>query len=334
MNNWSWKDKTVLITGGTGSLGNELTKQLMKMGKEIPKAIRIYSRDELKQWEMRKRISSNYIISYLIGDVRDKERLLRAMEGVDVVIHAAALKQIGACEYNPLEAVKTNIWGTVNVVDCALDAKVNRVMFVSTDKAVQPINLYGATKMAAEKVIIHGNVYRGSRKFPIMSACRYGNVLGSRGSVVKLFREQVATGKSLSITHPEMTRFWITLPQVARFLLNKIKEMKGEEIFVPKMPSMYVINLARIIYDENKKKTNKTLDIDIVGMRKGEKLHEVLINKEEWKRTEAREWDFVIRPNAIQIDEEENWTFQEYTSYNNPWKMRPDEAKRILKKVK
>ena len=269
------KNKEILITGGTGSLGQTLTKLLLKEYK--PKGIRIYSRDELKQWQMRQEINNLFPdapIAYLIGDIRDAIRLHRAMRGVDMVIHTGALKQVTACEDNPIEAIKTNIDGAKNVLNIAIDCSVEKVMNVSTDKAVFPINLYGATKMAAEKLFIHGNIYTGGHKTKI-SCCRYGNVLASRGSVAHVFQEQIKQGKTITVAHPDATRFFITLPAVARFLLSRISDMQGGEIFVPLMKSINIFEMALAMGAKGK-------DIKIIGLASGEKLHEILYNENEF----------------------------------------------------
>lgn len=262
-------NKEILITGGTGTLGNALVKLLLKM--DI-KGIRIFSRDELKQHEMRNRLNNPDKVAWMIGDVRDPKRLTRAMEGVDIVIHAAAMKQVGSCEDHPLEAIQTNIHGAENVLTAALANKVEKVMNVSTDKAVYPINLYGATKMAAEKLFINGNVYGGGRtKF---SVCRYGNVFGSRGSVVPIFMKARETGE-VGLTHPYISRFWITVDRVAKFLIDRIEDMQGKEIFIPVMPSMYISDLAKAIlgYDD--------IVFKKLGVPKSEKIHEMLFTDEE-----------------------------------------------------
>lgn len=271
----AWLDnKEILITGGTGTLGKKLTELLIKNHK--PKGIRIFSRDELKQWEMQKTLDSNVPVSFLIGDIRNYPRIKRASEGVDLIIHTAAMKQVPACEDNPLEAIQTNVHGAENVLNAALDSRVQRVMNVSTDKAVYPINLYGATKLAAEKLFIHGNVYSGS-KGTIFSCCRYGNVLGSRGSVYHVFKEQIKQGKAVSITDKEMTRFWISIDDVAKFLLERCCDMNGGEVFIPKMPSMKIMGMIQNLCEAY----NHLLTYSIIGMRKGEKLHECLIADEE-----------------------------------------------------
>ncbi len=239
----NWKNKVVLITGGTGSFGKKFVEIMLKDSK--PKKIIIYSRDELKQYEMQASGFDHPSLRYFIGDVRDRERLLRAMQGVDVVVHAAALKQVPACEYNPMEAVKTNIMGTSNVVEAALDADVKKVMALSTDKAVNPVNLYGATKLAAEKLTVQSNAYAAGSATRY-SCVRYGNVVGSCGSVVPAFLKQRESGK-VTITDERMTRFWLSLEQGVRFVISCIEQMEGGEVFVPKIPSMKVIDLAKAI---------------------------------------------------------------------------------------
>lgn len=266
-----FKDKEILITGGTGSLGKSLVALLLKSCN--PKGIRIFSRDELKQWNMKQELGKSVPVAYLVGDVRDLSRLHRAMRGVDIVIHAAAMKQVTACEDNPLEAIRTNINGAANVLNTAIDCNVSRVMNVSTDKAVYPINLYGATKLAAEKLFIHGNVYTGGH-VTRMSCCRYGNVLASRGSVVKVFEEQIKSNGEVTITHRDATRFFITLPAVTHFLLSRIVDMHGGEIFVPFMKSIKIYDLAIMMRASEHK-------IKFIGLAKGEKLHEILINENE-----------------------------------------------------
>jgi UDP-N-acetylglucosamine 4,6-dehydratase/5-epimerase len=280
----NWSKKTILITGGTGSLGKHLCKVLLE--KYHPLAIRIYSRDELKQHEMRQ-VFGDKNIRYFIGDVRDGNRLKRAMEGADIVIHAAALKQVPACEYNPLEAVRTNVIGAENVINAAIDNGVNKVISVSTDKAVNPVNLYGATKLCAEKIIIQGNAYVGDRNTRF-SCVRYGNVIGSRGSVVPLFKEQKKKGK-ITITDDCMTRFWITLDQAVELIVKAITHMQGGEIFVPKIPSMRITDLAKALAPE--------CEIEIIGIRPGEKLHEVLLMEEEANNAVIYDGMFVIMPN-------------------------------------
>lgn len=268
---FNWRKSVVLITGGTGSFGAAFTKYLLKYSN--PEAIRVFSRDEFKQYQMQQKFSDKRL-RFLLGDVRDKDRLVRAMDGVDVIVHAAALKQIPLGEYNPFEPIQTNIIGTKNVIEAALDMKVPRSILISSDKAAYPINLYGATKMCAERLFVQGNVYAG-KTHGVFSVVRYGNVLGSRGSVVPLFRAQKQEGR-LTITDAHMTRFWITLGQACRFVDYAIGQMRGGEIFIPKLPSIKILDLAKIIAPRAKIKTT--------GVRPGEKLHEVLITEEESRR--------------------------------------------------
>lgn len=279
-----WTNKSVLITGGTGSFGKKFTKILL--AEKNPRKIIIFSRDELKQHEMRVRGYDDPRLRYFIGDVRDRERLLRAMHGVDIVVHAAALKQVPACEYNPMEAVKTNILGTANVLEAALDAGVGKVLALSTDKAVSPANLYGGTKLVAEKLVIQSNNYAagsGTR----YACVRYGNVVGSRGSVVPLFIKMRSTGK-ITITDERMTRFWLSLEQGVHFVINCIEQMEGGEVFVPKIPSTKVIDLARAIAPDAK--------IEIIGIRPGEKLHEDLLSEDEARNAVERNGMYIIKP--------------------------------------
>jgi len=281
-----WKDKVVLVTGGTGSFGKKFIKVLLEEQK--PAKVIVFSRDELKQHEMRVSGYDSPNIRYFIGDVRDRERMFRALHGVDIVVHAAALKQVPACEYNPMEAIKTNILGSSNVVDAALENKVEKVLALSTDKAVSPVNLYGATKLAAEKLLIQSNAYAGGRNTRI-SCVRYGNVVGSRGSVVPLFLKQRQNGK-LTITDARMTRFWISLEQGVRFVIRCIEQMQGGEVFVPKIPSMSMLDLAKAIAPE--------AEIEIIGIRPGEKLHEALISEDEARTTVELEDMYVVQPAA------------------------------------
>jgi UDP-N-acetylglucosamine 4,6-dehydratase len=280
----NWKDQVVLITGGTGSFGKKFTKVLLEEQK--PRKIIIFSRDELKQHEMQVGGYNHQSLRYFIGDIRDRERLLRAMHGVDIVVHAAALKQVPACEYNPMEAIKTNIMGTANVVEAALDAGVKKVLTVSTDKAVSPANLYGATKLAAEKLTIQSNAYAAGSATRY-SCVRYGNVVGSRGSVVPLFLKQRENGV-ITITDDRMTRFWLSLEQGVRFVINCIEQMEGGEVFIPKIPSTKVTDLARAIAPKAK--------LDIIGIRPGEKLHEMLISEDEARNTVELDKMFVVQP--------------------------------------
>jgi len=279
----SWNGKIILLTGGTGSFGKGFVRIMLKKYK--PKTIRIFSRDEFKQQQMRQ-LYDGPCLRYFIGDVRDKERLERAMKGVDIVVHAAALKQIPSCEYNPFEAVKTNILGAQNVINAAIDNNVEKVMAISTDKAVNPVNLYGATKLCAEKIFVQANSYVGTGRTKL-SCVRYGNVVGSRGSIVPLFKEQ-RKNKTITVTDERMTRFWITLDRGVEFVIKCIELMHGGEVFVPKIPSMRVIDLAKAIAPE--------CEISLIGIRPGEKLHEVLVSEEESRHTLEFENFFVIEP--------------------------------------
>jgi len=276
-------DKTILVTGGCGSFGEKFVEIILK--EHNPKSIRIYDNRELAEVEMERKFN-NSRLRFFIGDVRDEKRLNRAMNGVDIVVHAAALKHVPICEYNPIEAVKTNIDGAINVIDAAIDNSVEKVMAISTDKAVHPVNLYGATKMVAEKLFMQANSYTGGRK-TIFSCSRYGNVAGSSGSVIPLFSEQRKNGE-ITITDERMTRFWITLEQGVRFVINCIELMKGGEIFIPKIPSMKIMDLAEVMAHKTKKK--------IIGIRSGEKLHEELLTTEEAKHSKEFDRYFVIEP--------------------------------------
>src|SRR5512143_400695 len=283
-----WKNQVILITGGTGSFGKKFTKILL--AEYHPKKIIIFSRDELKQHQMREAGFDQPNLRYFIGDVRDRERLTRAMHGVDIVVHAAALKQVPACEYNPMEAVKTNIMGTSNVVEAALDAGVKKVLALSTDKAVNPVNLYGTTKLAAEKLFVQSNAYAAGTATRF-SCVRYGNVVGSRGSVIPIFIQQRNNGK-LTVTDERMTRFWLTLEQGVRFVIRCTEQMQGGEVFVPKIPSTRIVDLARVIAPH--------AELDVIGIRPGEKLHEVLIHEDEARSAVELEDMFVVQP-AVEL---------------------------------
>lgn len=276
-------DKVILITGGTGSFGTAMVRHLLSHTK--PKAVRIFSRDEYKQVHLQ-RLFDDDRLRFFLGDIRDKDRVRRAFEGVDIVLNAAALKQVPVCEYNPFEAIQTNVIGGMNVVDAAIDCGVKQVMNISSDKAVSPVNLYGATKLCAEKVFIHGNSYTGKRGTRF-SCVRYGNVVGSRGSVLPLFIDQAAQ-KKLTITDKRMTRFWIDLEEAVQFVVRCLGLMVGGEIFVPKIPSMKVVDLAQSIAPD--------AEIKEIGIRPGEKLHEILVMMEEAKHTISFEDLYIILP--------------------------------------
>ena len=277
--------KTVLVTGGTGSFGTKLIEVLLE--RYALAAIRVFSRDELKQSDLRRRFADDDgRMRYLIGDVRDLPRLTRAMRGVDVVVHAAALKQVPICEYNPFEAVQTNVVGAENVVSAAIENDVPLTIALSSDKAVNPVNLYGATKLCAEKIVTQGNTYSG-HSVARFANVRYGNVVGSRGSVIPLFKAQAPTG-ILTITDERMTRFWITLGQAVDFVLDSLGRIGGGEIFIPKIPSMRVTDMAQALAPEAEHR--------VIGIRPGEKLHEVLLTEDEARHSLETENGFVILP--------------------------------------
>ena len=280
----NWSEQVVLVTGGTGSFGKKLVEVMLR--EYHPKRLVVFSRDELKQHDMRTSGFDHPSMRYFIGDVRDLARLQRALAGVTVVVHAAALKQVPACEYNPFEAIQTNIIGGKNVIDAAIDQGVQRILALSTDKAVNPINLYGATKLCAEKMFVQANAYAGAQDTRF-SCARYGNVVGSRGSVIPVFLEQRQRGK-ITITDPRMTRFWLTLERAAKFVVHCLESMHGGEIFVPKIPSMNLLDVARTIGPD--------CEIEYIGIRAGEKLHEVLVSEDEARNTLETEDMYVIRP--------------------------------------
>ena len=275
---------SILVTGGTGSFGQRFVRTLLE--RTAARRIIIFSRDELKQYEMRQAFDEDRRLRFFLGDVRDRQRLQRALDGVSLVVHAAALKQVPAAEYNPFEAVRTNVLGAQNVIDAAIDTGVERVVALSTDKASSPVNLYGATKLVSDKLFVHGNAYAGGKRTRF-AVVRYGNVVGSRGSVVPFFRARAASGE-LPITDARMTRFWITLSQGVDFVLSRLLDMQGGEIFVPKIPSVHITELARAIAP------NATLKI--IGIRPGEKLHEEMISIDDARRTLDLGDRFVIQP--------------------------------------
>jgi UDP-N-acetylglucosamine 4,6-dehydratase len=319
------KGKTVLITGGTGSFGRKFSSIVLDEFK--PAKLIIFSRDEAKQFDMQQQFSKYKNIRFFIGDVRDKERLKMAFHGVDYVIHAAALKQVPAMEYNPTEAIKTNIMGAMNIIEASLEAGVKKVIALSTDKACNPINLYGATKLCSDKLFVAANSYSGvaGTRFSVV---RYGNVVGSRGSVIPFFKAKKEEGM-LPITHPEMTRFWITLDQGVRFVVKGFELMHGGEIFVPKIPSMNIMDLAKAIAPECKTK--------IVGIRPGEKLHEVMISADDARNTKELDHCYVIQPSfpwwddknhAVGRNMKEGFTYSSNT--NKDW-LTVSQLKEIVK---
>ncbi|SEM32696.1 UDP-N-acetylglucosamine 4,6-dehydratase [Paenisporosarcina quisquiliarum] len=314
-------NKTILVTGGTGSFGKKFIKKALEQN--IKKVI-VFSRDELKQYEMKQEFTDSRI-RFFIGDVRDKDRLYRAFNGVDIVIHAAAMKHVEACEYNPFEAIKTNINGAQNIIEAAIDCGVEKVIALSTDKAAAPVNLYGATKLASDKLFIAANSYAGE-KATRFAVVRYGNVVGSRGSVIPFFKKVKETGV-IPVTDERMTRFWITLEKGVQFVMDSLERMQGGELFVPKIPSMNIMDLAKVIAPE--------CEIEIVGIRPGEKLHEVMITQDDARHTFEYKDFYVITP-------EFSWwkaTFEEgkqveegfiYSSDTNEDWMKIDNLKKML----
>ncbi len=326
--------KTVLVTGGTGSFGQKCVKTLLE--KTDASKVIIFSRDELKQSQMRVDISDpGNRLRFFIGDVRDLERLQRAFKGVDYVIHAAALKQVPAMEYNPMEAVKTNILGTQNVINASLDQNVKKVLLVSTDKAANPANLYGATKLCAEKLMISSNAYSGGNSCACFSVVRYGNVLGSRGSLLEIIERQ-RERKKITLTHVDMTRFWLTLDQGINLVLSSLEKMIGGEIFVPKIPSMKVIDFIKVVAPE--------CEMEIINIRPGEKLHEMLITPEEARHAIDYKDRYVILPQHDWWSEEKHTRFyyeggrkleegKHLASNTNPYWLDEDGLKNLINQL-
>lgn len=329
-----FNNSSILITGGTGSFGKRFVEILLKRYR--PKRVVIYSRDELKQFEMAGEFNDK-CMRYFIGDVRDRDRLNKAMRGVDYVVHAAALKHVPIAEYNPMECIKTNIHGAENVIDACLENGVKKVIALSTDKAASPINLYGATKLASDKLFIAGNNIRGDLETQF-SVVRYGNVVGSRGSIVPFFKKLIANGaRELPITDERMTRFWITLEQGVEFVFKNFQRMQGGEIFVPKIPSMNIVDFAKAIAPN--------MPIKIVGIRPGEKLHEVMCPKDDSHLTIEFEEHFVIKPTiqfTTPVDFSRNAIGEvgnsveigfEYNSENNSWWLTKSELLKMIESV-
>lgn len=316
--------KTILLTGGTGSFGAAFTKYVLK--NHNPRALRIFSRDELKQYNMSRNLNDSRL-RFFLGDVRDLGRLERACNGVDYLVHAAALKQVLSCEYNPFEAIKTNIMGAVNIVDASLNMGVKRVISLSTDKAVNPVNLYGATKLCSDKIFIHGNSYSGKGEV-IFSCVRYGNVLGSRGSVLPLFLQQKEKNE-LKITHMEMTRFWISLPQSVSYVISSLKKMVGGEIFVPKIPSLKIVDLAKAVAPEAR--------LIETGCRPGEKIHETLLTVQESRHSLNRAHEYIILPEWYPSKKNPTYTGKklpegfEFTSQNSKKWITPLEIQEMIR---
>ncbi len=321
----SLNGKTVLVTGGTGSFGRKFVETVLRRFK--PAKLIIFSRDELKQYEMN-HIFNAPCMRYFIGDVRDAERLRRAFSGVDIVIHAAALKQVPAAEYNPFEAIKTNVMGAQNIISAALECGVKQVIALSTDKAVNPINLYGATKLCSDKLFVAGNSYVGKKR-TTFSVVRYGNVVGSRGSVIPLFREQKKKGV-ITITDKRMTRFWLTLEEGVAFVLRCLDIKQGGEVFVPKIPSMSILDLAKAVAPNCR--------IQVTGVRPGEKIHEILVPKDEARQVLEYKDMFVIQPNfswwgdsKLPNGKRVSDDF-EYTSDKNKQRLTPNDLRKIIEK--
>lgn len=329
-------NEVILITGGTGSFGKHFIMRLLK--EHNPKKIIIYSRDEYKQYLLKKELGELFpgkynTLRFFIGDVRDKDRLGRAFEGVNYVVHAAAMKQVPVCEYNPFEAIKTNIYGAQNIIDIAIDRKVKKVVALSTDKAVNPINLYGGTKLVSDKLFISANSYSGSGGC-IFSVVRYGNVAGSRGSIIPFFKSIIDNGEDVfPITDERMTRFWITLDQGIDLVLKALKESKGGEVYISKIPSFKVTDLAKAMLDDCKLK--------FVGIREGEKLHEVMVNKDDSRNTYEYKSHYIIYPNFDWWDLETHFTeggmpvkedFEYNSATNSDW-LDVDRLKQCLKGI-
>lgn len=317
---------SILITGGTGSFGKAFLRRILDT--ENPSRAVVFSRDELKQYEMRQTFGDDPRVRYFLGDIRDRDRLRMALHGIDYVVHAAALKQVDTAEYNPMEFVKTNILGSENVLVASLEAGVKKVVALSTDKASSPVNLYGATKLTADKLFISGNHYSG-RNGTRFSVVRYGNVMGSRGSVIPFFRALAAKGEPLPITDSRMTRFWITLPQAVDFVIRSFETMSGGELYVPRIPSMRVADLAEAIAPGA-----QTVDI---GIRPGEKLHEEMISSEDSRRTLRQSDRYVVLPTLAE------WGFKApegeplpdsfaYTSDTNDLWLSVDQLREVLER--
>jgi UDP-N-acetylglucosamine 4,6-dehydratase len=318
-------DADILITGGTGSFGRAIVRHLLTLDAP-PRRVIVFSRDELKQHEMARELGyrgevEGERLRFFVGDVRDEARLRQAFRGVDYVIHAAAMKQVPACEYNPTEAIATNIGGAVAVVEAAIDSGVKRVVALSTDKAVNPANLYGATKLCAEKLFTAANALAGSLETRF--ACvRYGNVLGSRASVLQVWRAQLAAGQKVSLTSPLMTRFWVSLPSAVAYVLSVLERMRGAEIFVPKLPSCSMLELAQMLAPE--------AGWERIPVRRGEKMHETLISADEAGRVQAWPAEFVITPEPVPEGE---WRLQDdftYRSDTNDYRLTPELFRKLL----
>ncbi|MHA0856217.1 UDP-N-acetylglucosamine 4,6-dehydratase family protein [Paenibacillus sp. CMAA1364] len=286
-------NKVVLVTGGTGSIGSEIVRNILLYK---PQSVRIYSRDESKQFDLQHELKEYSNVRYLIGDIRDKERLSYAAEGVDYIFHAAALKHVPACEYNPMEAVKTNVLGVQNIIEVAIEHNVEKVISISTDKVVNPSNTMGATKLLSEKLMSAANLYKGSKR-TTFACVRFGNVMGSRGSVIPLFKNQIMQGQELTITHKEMTRFMMSIPQAVQLVLEAAKCCLGGEVFVLKMPVLRIMDLAICLIQSYENASGKTFTggITEIGIRPGEKLYEELMTLEESERALENEQMYIVK---------------------------------------
>lgn len=321
-----YKNKTVLVTGGSGSIGSEIIKKLLKFD---PETVRILDNNETALFELEEELKSDKIRTF-IGDIRDKYRLERAFENVDIIFHAAALKHVPLCEYNPFDAVKTNVLGTQNVLDAALDKNVDKVIMISTDKAVNPINVMGATKLLAERLTVSANYYKGNRK-TVFSCVRFGNVLNSRGSVLPIFTKQIMNGGPLTITHPEMSRFIMHIPDSADLILMAGYMARGKEIFILKMPSVKVIDLAEVMIEDLAPKCGfepEEIEIKIIGKRSGEKMYEELVTEEE---------AFYLKDkgNFFILNSEKKINFDNEFNYNSKSveKMSKEEIRKVINDV-
>lgn len=321
-----FKDKVVLVTGGTGSIGSEIVRNILL---QEPKAVRIYSRDESKQFDIQQELKGYSNVRYLIGDIRDQKRLSYAMEDVDYIFHAAALKHVPSCEYNPMEAVKTNVIGVQNLIETALEHNVKKVVAISTDKVVNPTNTMGATKLLSERLISAANMYKGS-KDTVFSCVRFGNVMGSRGSVIPLFRDQIVKGNSVTVTHKEMTRFMMSIPQAAQLVIDAATYSQGGEVFVLKMPILKITDLAQCLIDSYEEASGNTFtgSINETGIRPGEKLYEELMTLDESERAMENEKMYII-PSLFDTTESVYTGFQkakhqEYSSHTAPQLFMPE----------
>jgi len=319
-------DKVVLITGGTGSIGSEIVRNILS---HRPKAVRIYSRDESKQFALQQELKEYDNVRYLIGDIRDQKRLNYAMEDVNYIFHAAALKHVPACEYNPMEAVKTNVMGVQNIIETAIENHVEKVIAISTDKVVNPTNTMGATKLLSERLISAANLYKGSRG-TVFACVRFGNVMGSRGSVIPLFRDQIIKGQQVTITHKEMTRFMMSIPQAAQLVIDAAQHSQGGEVFVLKMPILKISDLAQCLIESYEKAAQRPFAGTVVesGIRPGEKLYEELMTLDESERALESENMYLIPSHFNSVEQVyEGFTkakHQEYSSHTAPQLFMPE----------